>query len=406
MDHTNPPPLFASERSGLKGLIVFALFWNVISFAVAGAVTLDLPKAFAQGKYGALAVYLFPLVGVLLIGWVVKAWLHDRRFGKTALLMDPYPGAIGGQVGGAIVIPVAMPSDAVYRICIQCLQSRETRDSKGRRSVSTSLEWQDEMSGRVEPGSGDVRVRFCFDIPSDLPEPTPKAKQWYHWKLSVSADVPGVDLDASYELPMEKSNKSCSAPIPGLERERQRTRSEQLLKILNADYQNDTLYFDFPYGRDKASALILLLAGAGFSAAGIAVMIAEASKGGLGVGIALFASVFILAGGAMLVGAAYIPFNKLQIAIDPEAVHIRRFWLGFSLLRKQLAICELTELKMERRSSVNNGKQFTVYYRIVVKDNQGKTWTIAESIPGRNLAEETLRFLSGQTALKCLRPSP
>ncbi len=399
------PILYADANSSLKWMMVFALLWNAIAFLVAGSLTLQLPRELDKGNYAALIVYVFPLVGVLLIGWVIRTWLHDRRFGKTALILDPYPGAIGGQVGGEILIPVTLPDDVIYQVNIQCLHSKVTRNSKGERSTSTSLEWQDDMPARVEVSDdSQVRLRFCFDVPADLPAPTPKGDQWYHWQLSVSADVPGVDLDVSYELPMQPSTRTSAVRIPGLERERQRTRLERLQTLLGVDFQNDTLYFDFPYGRDKASALILLLAGAMFSGAGVGVLIAESGKDGLQFFITVFMSIFILVGCLMLLGAAYIPCNKLQVAIAQDAVHIRRFWLGLSVLNRRLPVEELKSLAIERRSSVNNGKRFTVYYRVVVVDQRGKRWPVAETIPGRTLAEETQRFLASHSVLRELRP--
>ena len=402
MGDTQNKVIYATGASDFKWLAGFALFWNAIAFTAAGAATTDLLPALKRGEYGILAVYLFPAVGLLLIGWTVKSWLHQRRFGKTALMLDPCPGAIGGQAGGEIMIPVSLPPDTRYEISLQCLHSRETRNSKGQRSTSTSLEWQEQMEARAESSAQGVKVRFLFDVPADLPEPTPKSNDWHHWKLSISADIPGVDLDASFELPMHKSTDTSTVEIPGLARERQRTRTEQLQAILNADFQNDTLFFDFPYGRDKTSAVILLIAGAAFAGAGVAVAMAEAGKGGLGFGLVLFCGIFVLSGAGMLAGALYIPFNRLQVAMDANHVHVRRHWLGWQVTNARLPIAGLRGVKMERRSSVSSGKQYTVFYRVVVLDSAGKTWPVAESIPGRSLAEAAVRFLLSQSPLKGL----
>lgn len=393
----------ASSGNGLLWLAGFVIFWNAISFTVAGVATAKLARELAKGEYGILLVYLFPAVGVMLLAWLVKSWLHERRFGKTTLMMDPFPGAIGGQVGGEIRIPVSLPPATRYDLHLQCLHSRETRNSKGQRSTSTSLEWQEQMEGRAETTTDGVTVRFLFDVPADLPEPTPKGSNWHHWKLSIGADVPGVDLDASFELPMHKSTNTSAIDIPGLARERQRSNTEKLQTVLNADYQNDTLYFDFPYGRDKASGVILLLAGLMFAGGGLAGAISEAGKGGLGFGMVLFFGIFILVGGAMLAGALYIPFNRLQVAIDPVNLHLRRHWLGWEVSRHEVAVDALRTIKLERRSSVSNGKQFTVYYRLVVADEAGKEWTVAESIPGRSLADAALGFMTTQPALRHLQ---
>ena len=74
----------------------FCLLWNAISTPL----LFELPEEVGTGNYAALVGLLFPLAGVVLLYMAIVRSLEYRRFGQVLLHMDPYPGAIGGQVGG------------------------------------------------------------------------------------------------------------------------------------------------------------------------------------------------------------------------------------------------------------------------------------------------------------------
>lgn len=379
------------------GMVIFALVWSGFTgFATAMAIP-DIPAKLGSGEYAILLIFLFPLVGLGLLGWCAVAVLHQLRFGNTVLWLDPYPGAIGGQLGGEIRIPEALPPTAKVEVIAQCLRSERHRKSKGGYETRTRSEWETSMTGRLERSAQGSTVRFLFDVPADLPPPSPKGDRWHHWALRVMADIPGVDLDLSFALPMVNSTQHSAVRLPGLERERAKARSEQLVQLLNPDQQGDTLYFDLPYGRGRGTALVLALAGIIFGGAGVAMMIAGGGAIPLLMGL-----VFVPAGLGMLAGALYIPFNRLQVAIEPDAVHVRRHWMGREVSRRRLPLEAVRALKIEETGSMSDGTRTTHYFRVVLETGEGKRWPVAESIAGRDVAEEAQRFLLTQTSLRRL----
>jgi hypothetical protein len=102
----------------------FAIFWNAISSPVLFAFQGEL----ARGNQMRWIALLFPLVGLGLLVWAMRQTLGWRRFGMTLLGLDPFPGAIGGDVGGTVELRLpynpkhgpACPLDKPHRSGLLC----------------------------------------------------------------------------------------------------------------------------------------------------------------------------------------------------------------------------------------------------------------------------------------------
>lgn len=87
--------------AGMKLIWGFAIIWNLFTLPMLFTIV---PQELEKGNYAILAVLAFVLVGALLIYLAMKPTLEYRRFGKVLFEMDPYPGSIGGHVGGGIYV--------------------------------------------------------------------------------------------------------------------------------------------------------------------------------------------------------------------------------------------------------------------------------------------------------------
>ncbi|MDQ1259850.1 MAG: hypothetical protein QG643_1674 [Pseudomonadota bacterium] len=91
-------------RSGKRLEVVvtwcFAALWNLFAWPVAAA---SLPQHWRQDHWpavGALGALLAAGLGLLV--WAVRATRDARRFGDLRLVLDPFPGAIGGDFGATL----------------------------------------------------------------------------------------------------------------------------------------------------------------------------------------------------------------------------------------------------------------------------------------------------------------
>ena len=97
----------SSSKASMYGMWAFTALWNLIS-APLPFVMYD--EVVNKKNYLALVALLFTAVGIGLFVWATRLTLEWRRFGKTPVVLDPFPGSIGGHVGGTIEL--GLPFDA------------------------------------------------------------------------------------------------------------------------------------------------------------------------------------------------------------------------------------------------------------------------------------------------------
>lgn len=90
-------------KSQCSGHLAEVWFWNLVWNGLFISTSIKtVPQSPESGNYGGLIVLAFPIVGLALWFWVFKVTRDFVRFGYPVLLMQPYPGRIGGEVGGNI----------------------------------------------------------------------------------------------------------------------------------------------------------------------------------------------------------------------------------------------------------------------------------------------------------------
>jgi len=388
-----------AAAGGHLAMWFFAVIWNLISFPACFAAWDEIQSIRRGEDYLLLLILLFPLIGLFLLWQAIKGTILHLRYGKSSLQMDPYPGQAGGQVGGEILLSKALTLNTQCEVRLECLHSRETRNSKGQKRTSTSVEWQDALMVRGAQEAGKTRIRFVFDVPGDLPASQAKSSSWHHWKVHVVADIPGLDLALDFEVPVQQGEGKSRIRIAGRERKQQLQRSQQLAQVLNVEQQGDTLFMHSDYGRELSGSILGGIFGVIFLAVGIGIGFANMGPGLIEVPIKLlFCSVFGGLGLIIFLASVLTPLTRLDTAIDRQNLHVRRLFLGREFSRKTIALQSITRLHTHKNSSYGDGSKTRNWFQLRVW-HDGKKQVIAESLPGRVLADEAVAFLRSNTGL-------
>ncbi|MGM0422657.1 MAG: DUF3592 domain-containing protein, partial [Pseudomonadota bacterium] len=93
------PEIRSDAKLGIYFIWAFCIVWNAISMPLIFVLSDEILE---NENYAAAFGLLFPLVGVGVFIKAVQMTLEYRRFGKTVMVLDPFPGAIGGHVGGTV----------------------------------------------------------------------------------------------------------------------------------------------------------------------------------------------------------------------------------------------------------------------------------------------------------------
>ena len=259
----------SSSKASMWTAWAFAIFWNAISSI---APFIAWREVVDNQNYIALVTLVFPLVGIGLLVWALRRTLEWRRFGPAPVTLDPFPGSIGGHVGGTIDVSLRFDPNAKFQLTLTNVHSHISGSGQNR-SRKESAKWQDVIVAHAEPGAKGTRLTFRFDVPEGLrASDTEQDDSYYLWRLNVSADIPGVDIDRDYEIPVF-ATRETSRFLSGYAIER--ARSEQAVldekavhALINLEYTPTGKRLFFPMGRMLGPSLIGLLVGVIFAAAG------------------------------------------------------------------------------------------------------------------------------------------
>lgn len=289
----------------------FALFWNLVSLPL----WFILPDEILQEKnYPALLGLLFPLIGIGLIIMAMRLYRQWQKFGRSILIMNPFPANPGGVVKGELQLqnPLAAKQLQVRLNCINKVTSGSGDDRKTREHI----QWQDEQVIRLYPGQQN------YVIACRLPENTKTSDYSDNdnqtiWRLTCQAEVPGVDFNATFEVPVitGQPDKATLQLVETLRREEirhgEKNFSWQETGVVHNHFDGYPNYH-FPAGRNRKLGIILAVFGLVF--------------GGIGIGLIQFASqwfigsIFTIVGCLVLVGMLHSLLYTSQVNIKPGKV--------------------------------------------------------------------------------------
>lgn len=334
----HPPWATAQIRCHSKRSLFFLGFFAVVWTALSLPISFVIPSELASGNTSILLVILFPLIGLVMLVWVVvlvRAW---RRFGALVVVMDPFPGAIGGQVGGTIDLKLPYHSDYRFSVILSCIYSYMSGSGKNR-SRKEKLIWQTRGFAYSQAFNAGTRLNFCFDVPPDLPASEPRATQYHLWRLDVRADLPGADLRRDFELPV--------FPTAEISRFQERSSSDHpdavayrdslIESVLDIRQIPGGVELFFPMLRHSGMKLGLFLFGGVFAGAAFAMTYADDAP-------LFMVLLFGGTGAAGMVAALYGLFNSLRVRLDQTGVMTQRRWLGLTLANRTVARTEVQGL--------------------------------------------------------------
>lgn len=393
-DDWQGPAIGSNSKAGVYFAWFFTVIWNAVSAPMPFMVYGEVLK---KENYPALIGLLFPVIGIGLLVWSVRKTLEWRRFGNAPVTLDPFPGGIGGHVGGHIDLPLPHDPDTRFLVTLTSLRSYEVRDSDGR-SQREEIKWQKTLSAYTESGIHGTRVVFRFDVPAGL-QPSNAEKpspEYYLWRLNVRAEIAGTDVDRDYEIPVyataQKSRHIPERVAEQLEKSTQDLQQKEArAKIL---LRPGTLGEDmvYPMGRNISSAITLALVGAAFLGSGYFMTFRA--------GIHVIGEIFLFVGVLLFPCGLYMPLNSLTVSrgTSGEVVSVRRI-LGIPVKRGSVMPADIHAIEaVSNFGTTTNGihvKHYTVYGELGGK----KRIVLGEGFHGQGEADAAIAMIRDRLGL-------
>ncbi len=363
--------------------LVMATFWNLISAPLAFLIPREVLE---NDNKLALIGLLFPIVGVGLAIWAIRAFIRWKRFGDSVFEMAAIPGVIGGKLIGRIVTSVDLKPAEGFGLTLSCI-NRVTSGSGDSRRTTERVLWQQERRLLREPLDWDPtksEIPVLFALPYDM-SPTEERSDDDEvlWRLELKADVPGVDYAAQFEVPVFRTIDSQpdfeleDSPYEGLEapRDPQKALADDNIieDISPAGYRR----FVFPPARHKGAALGLtffFLIWSGFT---WLLFKLDAPI--------LFPIVFGLFELLLFMGVVTLWLESRSIEIRNQELVLSGGMLGFKR-RRMISRSLVTDIRPVRGMQSGN----KLYYQIKVETADGKSHLAASRISSLSLAHQII----------------
>jgi len=384
----------SSSRKTMIGTWLIAAFWNLVS---APLPFLLVDEVLGKQNYLALVGLVFPLAGMGLLLWAVRRTREWLRFGAAPVVLDPFPGAIGGHVGGHIDLALPFEASRRFEVTLTSLGSRVSGSGKSRSRRETA-EWQTDQVAHAEPGPRGTRLLFRFDVPGGLTasDASKQGDSWQSWRLNVRAELPGADFNRDYELPVyptaARSARLCERDLEAASVRQDAFDDADVRRIVDLDYAAGTPRLHYPAGRYLGSGLAGVAIGGVFAAAGVFLVTSA--------GEWLFGLVFGGVGLLIAVSMLFLVLNSLTVSREgANLVAVRRV-LGLPVWRRQLVADRIRRLSRDSKMQMQSGGRHVLYYSVYAHDDVGDRITVGGGFRGEGDADAAIRLITSAFGLR------
>jgi len=265
------------------------------------------------------------------------------------------------------------------------------RRSGNKRERREEVVWQDRRPLRIVPGPQGGRIAFDFRPPAGLPSSS-EGSDHHQWVVAVHARLAGPDLDHRFTIPVFAGREASRDAAQGGEAAAvvsvaAGASAESLPEWLRLGYRAGGMALFLPMFRNLALALPMMLVGAIF--AGVGGFLLQGGDAPL-----LFSLVFALVGGGLFLGGLYSLGNSLEVVVSSRGVSQTRRIFGLPLHRSLPAEAIRG---LDKRIGAQSGS--TAYYRVFLTTRDGRTFTLADSLPGASAADYLIAQLERQLHL-------
>ncbi|MEP6574206.1 MAG: hypothetical protein ABJD11_16010 [Gemmatimonadota bacterium] len=365
-----------TNRGAMIGAWLFAGLWNLISFPAAYVAFVQMDREFGPHL---LLVLIFPVAGLGLIAWAVVATIRFTKFGTSVLELVSVPTVIGREIAGRITTGAGLVPEHDIIVSLRCV-NRITTGSGKSRSTTEHMLWKGDQAipGAIRSAAGST-IPFVIAIPAScISTDTSDESSLIVWRLEATAAVPGVDYDASFEVPVFRTAESETAP-PSV------AAAKAVVPIVDASYvppadsrirvtqSGSVLDLDFPPARNVGPAL-------GFSVFALiwtGVVIALIVNGEWFIG-AIFGAFDV----PLMLIILTLWFGRSSVHVEAGTITLRQTILGMGQA-KNIPAKEVQEVTTSSGMQVNSKP----YYDLQLTTADGKKVTLGSGVSDHREAE-------------------
>ena len=336
-----------------------------------------LPKELHKGNYQALAILIFPAMGVFFLLYALQQRRGQRRYGETSFVMTSVPGTLGGALEGSIQTGAPLRPEQGLHLRLSCIR-RVTGGKNNREDIL----WQDERilkNEAVSAPSGHAVIPVYFQLPSGQPECSAHGQEAIIWRLNAKAKMSGPDFNAVFDVPVFNVPGAAAAraaepdPTATLQMPIEEVRRDEHSKIQIRNAPGGREFF-FPAARNPGTAFVFTVCMLFWSAMVWFMFDLKAPW--------LFRVVFGLVDVLLVQGCLNLWFKQSRVTFHSRGVRVAKRWLIFGRTRS----FDTSEVaRFDSKVGFTAGQQ--LYHDIELVTRTEKKITVGTSIPNKPEAD-------------------
>lgn len=335
------------------------------------------------------------VVVALLLVWTTRAHFRWKKFGNTPLKLDPFPGSIGGDVGGEIELRGVFGQDANLEVTLSLINFYRVGSGRYSSNMEDVVWRKSGIADVFNSGEGKSRLQFCFQVPDGLLESDQgdSYRDYHFWRLDVEGSDGADELLRSYEIPVyETEQQSSSLKCHTGDKPTTDTRSMGIEKILPIQKIGSRLIIRFPKFKKPADGVLGFIGGVGAIGFGI---FAWSTADTHGSALYFIGPAFGLFGlGLFLVGLYYL-FAALRVVLNGHEIYSSQTMFGYKLFKAKLKYGDIHDVIYEIGSSAKRlGRKHMAEYDVYAVSDHGLV-QLAEGLDSDQKAEKVCVYFKG-----------
>jgi hypothetical protein len=192
-----------STKGSSVALAIVTFLVNGISAPIPFAIADELSRG--SPNYLVLLLLVFNLVGLFLLYVTILSILRWRRFGRSEFHLHELPFQIGGELKGTLVASEKLQDGNPFlMLTLQCVESTTSGSGKNRQTTTKVLH---ETGSKIQLSGGLMRQNYLHvpirvPIDSSAPATSEDTNPRIQWILRCTAELPGVDFSANFDVPV------------------------------------------------------------------------------------------------------------------------------------------------------------------------------------------------------------
>ena len=242
-----------------------AIFWS----AIVGSMFFSGLDEFRRGSPVLVGTVPFLAISVGLYVWAIRLTLRWRKFGASMLVLETFPGVIGGRMRATLVVPSGVQPSTDLRARLGCHRIDHTKENSPESTLwSTEVTLPVNQVMTLAEGAAHI-IEFSIPTGVEPSSPLPEMEEIV-WDVDVWGEGAKVPYRASFQVPVfvtsERSDETEPEPElpPTLIHTPSGVRFDTRSRIRVSPSVTGGYDFLFPYprlvGNIAAIALALVLA--------------------------------------------------------------------------------------------------------------------------------------------------